>query len=64
MGFVQGRPAANLSDMGLMKKLVKLLVIIAVLAAVAGIATMLKAKRAERDVTIDEWPDVPRNPSV
>ena len=63
MGFVQGRLAANLSDMGLVKKLVKLLVLVALLAAVAGIATMLRAKRAERDVTIDEWPDVPRNPA-
>ncbi|MDE3082093.1 MAG: hypothetical protein KGJ39_01585 [Acidobacteriota bacterium] len=49
--------------MGLMKKLTKLLVLVLVVAAVAGIATMIKAKQAQRDVTIDEWPDVPRNPA-
>ena len=54
---------SNLNDVGLMKKLAKLLVLLLVVAAVAGVATMLKAKRAERDVTIDEWPDVPRNPA-
>ena len=56
--------AANLNCMGLAKKVTKLLVLLLVVAAVAGVATMLKAKRAERDVTIDEWPDVPRNPAV
>ena len=44
-----------------MKKLAKLFLLVVVMGAIAGIAIMLRAKRTERGVTIDEWPDVPHN---
>lgn len=50
--------------MSLVKKLAKLALLALIVAVVGGIAMAVKSSRAQREVTLDEWPDVPRNPAA
>jgi len=49
--------------MSVLKTLLKLLFVVVVAASIAGIVMLVKGKNDDESVTVDEWPDVPRNPA-
>jgi hypothetical protein len=49
--------------MSALKTLLKLLFFVIVAASVAGIVMLVKRPKDDESVSVDEWPDVPRNPA-
>jgi len=49
--------------MGVLKTLLKLLFVVIVAASIAGIVMLVKGNNDDEPVSVDEWPDVPRNPA-
>jgi hypothetical protein len=47
----------------LFKTLFKLVLLVLVGAAIAGVTALIK-KSASSDVSVEQWPDVPRNPAA
>ena len=56
-------PATNLPDVRLFKTLFKLTLLAIVGAAIAAVTGLIKKTKAS-DVSVEQWPDVPRNPAA
>ena len=48
--------------MSALKTVLKLLFVVIVAASVAGVVMLVKRPKDDGPVTVDEWPDVARNP--
>jgi hypothetical protein len=48
--------------MGALKTVLKLMFVLVVAASIAGVVMLVKRPKDAGPVTLDEWPDVPRNP--
>jgi hypothetical protein len=49
--------------MSVLKTVLKLLFVVVVAASIAGIVMLVKQPKDDESVSVDEWPDVPRNPA-
>ena len=49
--------------MGLLKAVLKLLFVLVVAASIAGVVMLVKRPKDDGSLSVDEWPDVPRNPA-
>jgi hypothetical protein len=49
--------------MSVLKTVLKLLFVVVVAASIAGIVMLVKRPKDDESVSVDEWPDVPRNPA-
>jgi hypothetical protein len=49
---------------GLLKTLFKLSLLLVVGAVVSGIVMLVKRPKDDSDISFEEWPSVPRNPTA
>jgi hypothetical protein len=50
--------------MSVLRTLLKLLFVVIVAASIAGVVMLVKRPNDDNTVSVDEWPDVPRNPAA
>ena len=49
--------------MGVLKSMLKLWFVLVVAASIAGVVMLVKWPNDVESVSVDDWPDVPRNPA-
>jgi hypothetical protein len=49
--------------MGVLKTVLKLLFVLVVAASITGVVMLVKRPKDAGPISVDEWPDVPRNPA-